>query len=249
MGPQIWHQGMSRKPGTGHFPDAPSDGPSGITLTGKKIADEPTEADVIDMAQAYADAAADAKRLGFDCHRAARRPRLPDRRVLLGRHQPAHRPLRRRHHRTALRIRCRSHPPLPRRHRRHADDHPRLAVEVGRLQRQARHQPERARRLGRASSSTPASTRSTARSVASWNPNSPRSTARTASTSRAGSRSSPASPPSASAPSACRRNSPPPSAAKAPLPASSTKPSNASTVANSTSSPSAAPCCRIRNGR
>lgn len=66
MGPQIWHQGMSRKPGTGHFPDAPSDGPSGITLTGKKIADEPTEADVIDMAQAYADAAADAKRLGFD---------------------------------------------------------------------------------------------------------------------------------------------------------------------------------------
>ncbi|HOZ28271.1 MAG TPA: 12-oxophytodienoate reductase, partial [Hyphomonadaceae bacterium] len=67
MGPQIWHQGMSRKPGTGHFPDAPSDGPSGITLTGKKISEEPTEADVIDMAQAYADAAADAKRLGFDC--------------------------------------------------------------------------------------------------------------------------------------------------------------------------------------
>lgn len=67
MAPQIWHQGMSRKPGTGHFPDAPSDGPSGITLTGKKISDEPSEAEVIDMAQAYADAAADAKRLGFDC--------------------------------------------------------------------------------------------------------------------------------------------------------------------------------------
>ncbi len=66
MAPQIWHQGMSRKPGTGHFPDAPSDGPSGITLTGKKISDEPTEAEVIDMAQAYADAAADATRLGFD---------------------------------------------------------------------------------------------------------------------------------------------------------------------------------------
>lgn len=66
MAPQIWHQGMSRKPGTGHFPDAPSDGPSGITLTGKKISEEPTEAEVIDMAQAYADAAADAKRLGFD---------------------------------------------------------------------------------------------------------------------------------------------------------------------------------------
>lgn len=67
MGPQIWHQGMSRKPGTGHFPDAPSDGPSGITLQGKKVGEEPTEAEVLDMAQAYADAAADAKRLGFDC--------------------------------------------------------------------------------------------------------------------------------------------------------------------------------------
>lgn len=67
MGPQLWHQGMSRKPGTGHFPEAPSDGPSGITLTGKKIGEEPSEAEVLDMAQAYADAAGDAKRLGFDC--------------------------------------------------------------------------------------------------------------------------------------------------------------------------------------
>jgi 2,4-dienoyl-CoA reductase-like NADH-dependent reductase (Old Yellow Enzyme family) len=67
MGPQIWHQGMSRKPGTGHFPDAPSDGPSGITLQGKQVAAEPSEAEVLDMAQAYADAAGDAKKLGFDC--------------------------------------------------------------------------------------------------------------------------------------------------------------------------------------
>jgi 2,4-dienoyl-CoA reductase-like NADH-dependent reductase (Old Yellow Enzyme family) len=67
MAPQIWHQGMSRKPGTGHFPDAPSDGPSGLTLTGNKVTDEPSEAEVLDMAQAYADAARDAKRLGFDC--------------------------------------------------------------------------------------------------------------------------------------------------------------------------------------
>lgn len=67
MGPQLWHQGMSRKPGTGHFPDAPSDGPSGITLMGKKVGEEPSEAEVLDMAQAFADAAADAKRLGFDC--------------------------------------------------------------------------------------------------------------------------------------------------------------------------------------
>jgi 2,4-dienoyl-CoA reductase-like NADH-dependent reductase (Old Yellow Enzyme family) len=67
MGPQLWHQGMARKAGTGHFPDAPSDGPSGITPQGEKVGGEPSEAEVLDMAQAYADAAADAKRLGFDC--------------------------------------------------------------------------------------------------------------------------------------------------------------------------------------
>jgi len=67
MGPQIWHQGMSRKPNSGHFPDAPSDGPSGLSLRGKKVAEEPSEAEVLDMAQAYADAARDAKALGFDC--------------------------------------------------------------------------------------------------------------------------------------------------------------------------------------
>ena len=61
MGPQLWHQGMSRRPNSGHFPDAPSDGPSGLTLRGKKVADEPSEAEVLDMAQAYADAARDAK--------------------------------------------------------------------------------------------------------------------------------------------------------------------------------------------
>jgi 2,4-dienoyl-CoA reductase-like NADH-dependent reductase (Old Yellow Enzyme family) len=67
MAPQIWHQGMARKPGTGHFPDAPCDGPSGLTVTGAKVGEPPSEAEVLDMVQAYADAAADAKRLGFDC--------------------------------------------------------------------------------------------------------------------------------------------------------------------------------------
>jgi 2,4-dienoyl-CoA reductase-like NADH-dependent reductase (Old Yellow Enzyme family) len=67
MGPQLWHQGMSRKPGTGHYPDAPCDGPSGITLQGKVVQEPPSEEEVLDMAQAFADAAADAKRLGFDC--------------------------------------------------------------------------------------------------------------------------------------------------------------------------------------
>jgi 2,4-dienoyl-CoA reductase-like NADH-dependent reductase (Old Yellow Enzyme family) len=67
MGPQLWHQGMSRRPNSGHFPDAPSDGPSGLTLKGKKVAEEPSEEEVLDMAQAYADGAREAKRLGFDC--------------------------------------------------------------------------------------------------------------------------------------------------------------------------------------
>ncbi|HTE42971.1 MAG TPA: hypothetical protein VK629_19260, partial [Steroidobacteraceae bacterium] len=67
MGPQLWHQGMSRKPGTGHYPDAPCDGPSGITLQGKLVQEAPTEDEVLDMAQAFADAARDAKNLGFDC--------------------------------------------------------------------------------------------------------------------------------------------------------------------------------------
>lgn len=66
IAPQIWHQGMVRKAGTGPEPDAPTDSPSGITHTGKQILPEPTTAEVEDMVMAYADAAADAKRLGFD---------------------------------------------------------------------------------------------------------------------------------------------------------------------------------------
>ena len=41
IAPQIWHVGMVRKPGTGHFPDAPSDSPSGLTHTGKQISEAP----------------------------------------------------------------------------------------------------------------------------------------------------------------------------------------------------------------
>jgi 2,4-dienoyl-CoA reductase-like NADH-dependent reductase (Old Yellow Enzyme family) len=57
---------MSRKPGTGHFPDAPSTAPRASRCR-QEDRRGTHEADVIDMAQAYADAAADAKRLGFDC--------------------------------------------------------------------------------------------------------------------------------------------------------------------------------------
>ncbi|MAW53576.1 MAG: 12-oxophytodienoate reductase [Geminicoccus sp.] len=67
MGPQLWHQGMLRKPGTGPEPDAPSDGPSGITHRGKAVQAAPTEEVVWDMVMAFANAAGEAKRLGFDC--------------------------------------------------------------------------------------------------------------------------------------------------------------------------------------
>jgi len=66
MGPQLWHVGMMRKPGTGPFPDAPSDSPSGRTHTGKQVMPEPTMEEVADMIDAYAKAAGHAARLGFD---------------------------------------------------------------------------------------------------------------------------------------------------------------------------------------
>nr|WP_070959036.1 NADH:flavin oxidoreductase [Hyphomonas sp. Mor2] len=66
IAPQLWHVGMMRKPGTGPDPEAVSDSPSGRTHTGKQVQPEPTESEVADMVMAYAKAAGDAKRLGFD---------------------------------------------------------------------------------------------------------------------------------------------------------------------------------------
>ncbi len=66
IAPQVWSQGMARKPGTGHYPDAPTDSPSGLTFKGAQVAPEPTQAEVEDMINSYIDGAADAARLGFD---------------------------------------------------------------------------------------------------------------------------------------------------------------------------------------
>ncbi len=66
IAPQIWHMGMVRKPGTGLHPDAKSDSPSGITHRGKAVAETPSESEIADMVMAYADAAGNAARLGFD---------------------------------------------------------------------------------------------------------------------------------------------------------------------------------------
>ncbi len=62
IAPQLWHEGMARKPGTGPNPDAPSEGPSigpegGIAMTDKEIAK---------TLEAFANAASEAKRIGFD---------------------------------------------------------------------------------------------------------------------------------------------------------------------------------------
>ena len=66
IGPQIWHEGMMRKPGSGPHPDAPSDSPSGLTHTGKQVAEAPSESDVADMIASYGRAAKNAADLGFD---------------------------------------------------------------------------------------------------------------------------------------------------------------------------------------
>jgi 2,4-dienoyl-CoA reductase-like NADH-dependent reductase (Old Yellow Enzyme family) len=66
MAPQIWHVGMMRKQGTGPNPEAASDSPSGLTHAGKAVYDPPTEEEVQDMAAAYARAASQAAKLGFD---------------------------------------------------------------------------------------------------------------------------------------------------------------------------------------
>jgi 2,4-dienoyl-CoA reductase-like NADH-dependent reductase (Old Yellow Enzyme family) len=66
IAPQLWHVGLARKPGTGPHPDAPSDSPSGITHTGKEVAPVLSTAEVEDIVAAFAKAAGEAKRLGFD---------------------------------------------------------------------------------------------------------------------------------------------------------------------------------------
>jgi len=66
IAPQIWHMGMVRKPGSGLHPDAHTDSPSGITHHGKLVALVPTESEVADMVMAYANAAGNAVKAGFD---------------------------------------------------------------------------------------------------------------------------------------------------------------------------------------
>ncbi|WP_277613916.1 NADH:flavin oxidoreductase [Neobacillus muris] len=66
--PQLWHVGAARKAGSEPNVEAPPVSPSGFTLKGKsneKIK-ALTKQEVLDMIDRYAEAAANAKRIGFD---------------------------------------------------------------------------------------------------------------------------------------------------------------------------------------
>ncbi|KHE71479.1 1,2-oxophytodienoate reductase [Halobacillus sp. BBL2006] len=64
--PQLWHVGMTRKKGDLPNEEALPVGPSGLSLNGEQITEPMTEEEVVGLVEAYAQAAADAKRLGFD---------------------------------------------------------------------------------------------------------------------------------------------------------------------------------------
>lgn len=64
IGPQLWHTGSTR--GGGGEPDAEVESPSGIVGPNEPRGRAMTEEDVADAIAAFARAAADAKRLGFD---------------------------------------------------------------------------------------------------------------------------------------------------------------------------------------
>lgn len=65
--PQLWHIGMVRKQGEPPFADAPAVGPSGLVTAGAEPTGRAmTQQDLDDVIEAFARAAADAERIGFD---------------------------------------------------------------------------------------------------------------------------------------------------------------------------------------
>ncbi|MCX4586293.1 NADH:flavin oxidoreductase [Streptomyces sp. NBC_01481] len=65
--PQLWHIGMVRKQGDPPYADAPAVGPSGIRVDGTERAGKAmSKGDLDDVIGAFAEAAADAERIGFD---------------------------------------------------------------------------------------------------------------------------------------------------------------------------------------
>jgi 2,4-dienoyl-CoA reductase-like NADH-dependent reductase (Old Yellow Enzyme family) len=67
MGPQIWHMGVHETHRSGWLPSAPFEGPTGLRREGVELGRPMADADIADTIAAFGRAAADAKRLGFDC--------------------------------------------------------------------------------------------------------------------------------------------------------------------------------------
>ncbi|MGQ8875157.1 NADH:flavin oxidoreductase [Paenibacillus sp. TSA_86.1] len=64
--PQLWHVGTARRSGDLPNADAQPVSPSGISMAGEAAYEPLTEKEIQELVQAYAQAAADAKRIGFD---------------------------------------------------------------------------------------------------------------------------------------------------------------------------------------
>ncbi len=64
--PQLWHVGAVRKEGTAPDPSVPGYSPSGLFAPGKPNGKTMSKGDIEDVVTAFADAAHDAKALGFD---------------------------------------------------------------------------------------------------------------------------------------------------------------------------------------
>lgn len=65
--PQLWHVGALRRPGVGPNPETPGYSPSGIVKPeGKQVNHVMTESDIADVIEAFATAAVNAQRIGFD---------------------------------------------------------------------------------------------------------------------------------------------------------------------------------------
>ncbi|WP_068874759.1 MULTISPECIES: NADH:flavin oxidoreductase [unclassified Phenylobacterium] len=66
IAPQLWHVGAVKTRSEDWTPPGPYDSPSGLSRPEKKFGEAMTDAEVADAIRAFADAAAAAKRLGFD---------------------------------------------------------------------------------------------------------------------------------------------------------------------------------------
>jgi 2,4-dienoyl-CoA reductase-like NADH-dependent reductase (Old Yellow Enzyme family) len=67
IAPQIWHTGSVRSSSMDWEPDVPVESPSGLIAPGQERGEAMNEENIADAVAAFAKAAMDSKRLGFDC--------------------------------------------------------------------------------------------------------------------------------------------------------------------------------------